>query len=140
MARITIDLPEIFIFSTNIPVRISDINRGGHVGWNFMFQILDEAYVQFWNGLDYPSKDDETISRITVDAGINYKRQAFHEQTLKVEIGANDFSSKGFDLIFRVTESGEEVARAKAGVLCYDYKTQKVIPIPERLKSKLIPN
>ena len=105
-----------------------------------MFRILDEASVQFWSSLDDPEMEDERISRITVDAGINYKRQAFHGQTLKVEIAANEFTDKGFDLVFRVTEvdSGAEIARAKAGILCYDYKKQKVIPIPEKLKNKLL--
>ena len=142
MARIEISLPGKFAFSTNIPIRISDINRGGHLSWDSMFRILDEASVQFWSSLDYPEKEDEGISRITVDAGINYKRQAFHGQTLRVEIGTNEFTSKGFDLIFRVTEvdSGAEIARAKAGILCYDYQTQKVIPIPEKLKDKLLRN
>jgi len=56
-----------------------------------------------------------------------------------VEIAANDFSSKGFDLVFRVTEvnSGTEIARAKTGILCYDYQQQKVIQIPEKLRNKL---
>ncbi len=139
MARIEINLPGNFIFSTNIPVRISDINRGGHVSWDSMFRILDEASVQFWNIIEPPDTEGGKVSHITVDAGINYKRQAFHGQTLKVEIGTNDFSSKGFDLIFRVTETagGVEIARAKAGILCYDYQTQKVIPIPEKLRNKL---
>ena len=139
MARIEINLPDKFIFSTNIPIRISDINRGGHLSWDSMWRILDEASVQFWSSLDDPEKEDKSNSHITVDAGINYKRQAFHGQTLKVEIATNDFSSKGFDLVFRVTEldSGAEIARAKAGILCYDYQTQKVIPIPEKLRNNL---
>ncbi|MBI2849547.1 MAG: thioesterase family protein [Chloroflexi bacterium] len=139
MARIEISLPSKFIFSTDIPIRISDINRGGHLSWDSMFRLLDEASVQFWSSLDSPGSEDERISHITVDAGINYKRQAFHGQTLRVEIAADEFTNKGFDLVFRVTEvvSGSEIARAKAGILCYDYEKQKVISIPEELRSKL---
>lgn len=139
MARIEIGLPDRFIFSTNVPVRISDTNRAGHVGWDSMFRILDEAGVQFWNSLGSPENEGEKIPRITVDSGINYRKQAYHGQTLKVEIGTADFSSKGFDLVFRVTDvaSGAEIARAKAGILCYDYQQQKVVPIPEELRNKL---
>ena len=139
MARIEISLPGEFVFSTNIPIRISDMNRRGHLSWDSMFRILDEASVQFWSSMDDAETGGEKISRITVDAGINYRRQAFHGQTLKVEIAANDFSSKGFDLVFRVTEvnSGTEIARAKTGILCYDYQQQKVIQIPEKLRNKL---
>ena len=138
MARIEISLPGKFAFSTNIPVRISDTNRAGHVGWDSMLRILDEASIQFWSSLDEPETEG-MISHITVDAGINYKRQAYHGQTLRVEIAAQEFSSKGFDLVFRVTDAanGNEIARAKAGILCYDYQTEKVVPIPEELRNKL---
>ena len=138
MARIEVKLPDKFIFSTNIAVRMSDINRAGHVSWASMFQVMDEASVQFWDSLA-ADHNGERIPRIVVDAGINYKKEAFHGQTLKVEIGAADFSSKGFDIIYRVSElaSGDEVARAKAGVLCYDYQNKKVTAIPEWLKNKL---
>ena len=140
MARIEIRLPNKFAFSTNVPIRISDINRGGHLSWDSMFRILDEASVQFWSSLGYSDKEDNGISRITVDAGINYKRQAYHGQTLKVEIAATEFTSKGFDIVFRVTDvdSGAEIASAKAGVLCYDYLKQKVVPMPEELRNKLL--
>lgn len=136
--RIEIQLPEKFVFSTTISVRMTDTNRSGHVSWASMFGILDEASVQFWNSLS-ADNNGERIPRINVDAGINYKKQVFHGQTLKVEIGAADFSSRGFDLIYKVTElpGGDEVARAKAGVLCYDYKMQKVTTIPDWLKSRL---
>jgi len=139
MARIVIDLPSKFTFSTDIPIRTSNINRGGHLSWDSMFRILDEARVQFWSSLGYPEMEDKKISHITVDAGINYKRQAFQGQTLRVEIAASEFTDKGFDLVYRVTEvdSGSEIARAKAGNLCYDYQKQKVIRIPEELRNKL---
>ena len=140
MARIRIETPEKYIFSTTIAVRISDINLARHVSWNAMFGIIDEASVQFWASLAYLDEKPGTTSHITVDAGVNYKKQAFYGQTLKVEIGPHDFSSKGFDLVFRVTDaaSGEEIAIAKAGILCYDYESQKVIQIPEALMKKLV--
>lgn len=140
MARIKIDLPDRFGFSTTVPVRSSDVNQAGHVGWDSMFRILDEAGVQFWRTLDDSPSKEERISRITVDAGINYKQQAYHGQTLKVEVAADEFSDKGFDLIYRVTDagSGTEIARAKTGILWFDYQKQKVVSIPEELRNKLL--
>ena len=85
--------------------------------------------------------ENESISRITVDAGINYKRQAYHGQTLRVEIAANEITDKGLDLVYRVTEvdSGAEIAWAKTDILCYDYQKRKVAPIPEELRNRLSP-
>jgi acyl-CoA thioester hydrolase len=139
MPRIKIDLPENFGFSTNIPVRISDVNCAGHVGWNYMFSILEEANVRFWKSLNLWQNPGEKVPRITVDAGINYKKQSFHGQTLKVEMAVTEMTVKGFNLVYRVSdaENGDEIARAKAGLLCYDYDNQKVVPIPDNLKLKL---
>lgn len=140
MARIRINLPEKFVFSTDIAVRSTDINRGGHMGWNYMFHILDEARHRFWDSIGYSETGDEAVSNIMADAGINYKHQVFYGQTLRVEMAADEFTDRGFDLVFRVSdaENGEEVARAKTGMLCFDYKEQKLIKIPEDFKKRLL--
>jgi len=140
MARIKVTLPDKYAFSVDIPIRIGDINPGGHLSWDAMFNILDEAHVRFWNSLNLTEIEGRGISRIMADAGINYKRQAYHGQTLRVEIGIAELTARSFDLVYRVTDagSGDEIARAKTGFLCYDYRKQKVVPVPEELKSKLV--
>ncbi len=140
MARIKVTLPDKYAFSVDIPIRIGDINPGGHLSWDAMFNILDEAHVRFWNSLNLTEIEGRGISRIMADAGINYKRQAYHGQTLRVEIGIAELTARSFDLVYRVTDAdnGDEIARAKTGFLCYDYRKQKVVPVPEELKSKLV--
>jgi hypothetical protein len=39
MARVKIDLPDKFIFKTEIPIRINDINYGGHLGNDAVLSI-----------------------------------------------------------------------------------------------------
>lgn len=139
MARIEINLPDEFAFSTDIPIRTSDINRGGHLGHDRILPILEEARSQFWRSLGYSGEEDRRISHIMVDAGIVYRRQAYYGQTLRVEVAVMGLASKGFDLVYRISEasSGAEIARAKTGILAYDYEKQKVMPIPEELRDKL---
>ena len=139
MSRIIINIPDTFIFSTKIPIRVSDINRHEHVGWDSFFRIISEANVQFWNSLDYSEPKGGKTSRIMVEAGINYKKQAYYGQTLIVEIAVAEVTERGFSLVYKVTnmDDGIEIARAKTGFLCFDYHGQKVIPIPEELRNKL---
>ena len=139
MARIKINLPEKYIFSTDIPVRSTDINRGGHMGWNSMFNILDEARIQFWDSIGYSETENARVSNIMADAGINYKRQVFYGHTLRIEMAAAEITEQGFDLVFRVSDSetGEEVARAKTGMLCFDYKEQKITRVPDDFRERL---
>lgn len=139
MARIEISLPGEFAFFTNIPIRTSDINRGGHLGHDRILLILEEARTQFWNSLGYSLEGDKKISHIIVDAAIIYKKQAYYGQTLKVGIAVTDLTSRGFDLVYRVSDanSGTEIARAKTGILIYDYQKQKVTMVPGELRNKL---
>ena len=53
MARIKIDLPAKFSFSTNIPIRITDINFGGHVGNDTILSIIHEARAKFFTSFGY---------------------------------------------------------------------------------------
>ena len=47
MARIKLDLPERFPFSTELRVRITDVNYGGHMGNDSLLGLLHEARVRF---------------------------------------------------------------------------------------------
>ena len=53
MARIKIAVPPQFTFSTQIPVRITDINYGGHLGNDALLALLHEARVQFLRRYGY---------------------------------------------------------------------------------------
>ena len=47
MTRIKIELPETYLFSTEIPVRITDLNYGNHLGNDAILSLLHEARVRF---------------------------------------------------------------------------------------------
>jgi acyl-CoA thioester hydrolase len=57
-----------------------------------------------------------------------------------VEMAAAEFTERGFDLVFRVSDSetGEEVARAKTGMLCFDYQEQKITHVPDDFRKRLM--
>ncbi len=141
MARIEIQLPEKFIFSTDIPIRIGDINRGHHLAHDAVLSILEEARVRFMASLGYKDENIDGVGLITVDAGVIYKKQGFYGQTLKVQLALADFSRKGCDIIYKVTntETGEEMVRAKNGILFYDYRQQKVAEVPADFRLKVSP-
>ena len=130
MARVKITLPDKFVFSTTIPIRIGDINRGGHLGHESFLVIIEEARERFFQSFGYSSGDNGSVGFIMADLSIMYLRQGSYGQTLKVEITITDLTAKAFDIIHKVTdaETGLEIARAKAGCLFYDYQQQKIIP------------
>ncbi len=53
MSRIKIEMPEIKLTAIKIPVRISDINYGNHVGNDAFVFILHEARIQWLQQHNY---------------------------------------------------------------------------------------
>ena len=141
MARIEIAAPAAYVFTTDIPIRIGDINRGRHLAHDAALSIMEEARVRFLRSLGYADESIDGASFIVVDAGIIYKKQGSYGQTLRVDIALADFSRKGCDIIFRISdaESGEEMVRGKTGVLFFNYRDQKVVAVPESFRQRFAP-
>jgi acyl-CoA thioesterase FadM len=141
MPRIKIDVPEQFSFSCTIPVRISDVNYGGHVGNDAILSILHEARLQFLKSHNWTEMDVAGVSLIMSDVGIEFKGEAFYGETIIASVVAGDSSRVGFDLFYKLTKNtGNKevvVALAKTGMICFDYKSRKVASLPDTAKQQL---
>jgi len=137
MARAKLDLPEKFGFSTEIPVRISDINYGGHLGNDSVLSLVHEARIRFLNALGFTEFNIDGLGIIMTDAVILYKSEAFYGDMLTIEVTTADFSKRGCDFLFKITNknTGKEVARAKTGIVFFDYSQKKIAHVPEIFKT-----
>jgi acyl-CoA thioesterase FadM len=139
MARVKIELPEKFIFKTEIVIRVSDLNYGGHLGNDSVLSICHEARLRFLKHLGYSELDIEGSGIIMADSAIQYKAEGFYGDELNIEIGVTDFTKNGCDIVYRLTnkKTGELVALVKTGIVFYDYKRRKILGIPEKFKTKM---
>jgi len=142
MARIKIDLPERFRFSVDIPVRITDINYGGHAGNDSILSIIHEARVQFFRSLGLGELNQGGVGLIMSDVGIEFKNELFYGDQLTVYIATNRVSDVAFDLYYKMEKkkpdnSSAVVALAKTGMVAYDYTFKKVSRLPEDVLSML---
>ena len=139
MARIRIEIPDEFIFKTEIPIRITDINYGGHLGNDSLLSIIHEARVRFLKHLGYSESDVEGNGIIMIDAAVQYKSEGFHGDELIVEVAVNDFTGIGCDFIYRVTnnKTSKEIALVKTGIVFFNYENKKVVSIPEKFKLRI---
>jgi len=141
MARIQIDLPEKFLFTVEIAVRVSDLNYGGHVGNDSILTLMQEARVQFYRSLGFANEIsfEGSVGQIIADAAIQYKTQTFLGDVLTIEVGVAEFTRYGFDMFYQLRNkaTGKEVARGKTGIVCFDYSKGKVASVPVSLLEKL---
>ncbi|HVT84524.1 MAG TPA: thioesterase family protein [Chitinophagaceae bacterium] len=142
MPRIKLELPSAFSFSTKIPVRITDLNYGGHVGNDTILTFIHEARIQFLKNAGYSELDFAGVGMIMSDAMIEFKNELFYGDEIIASVTVGEFSKVGFDLFYKLEKEQNGitilVATAKTGMVCYDYQKKKVVSVPEDAKAKLI--
>ena len=145
MSRVKIKFPEQKpLYTATIPVRIGDINYGGHVGNDSILSIVHEARMQMLANAGYSEMNAAGTSLIMADVMIAYKGEAFYGDVLSVDIYADEFSARSFDLQYRFTTTRDgaikEIAHCKTGMACFNYETRKTVELTESLKRFLSPD
>lgn len=139
MARITILTPKQFLFKTIVPVRITDINYGNHLGNDKVLSIIHEARVQFLAYLGGSELNIMGTGLIMADAAVQYRSECFYGTKIEILVAVNDISASTFDMLFlmRDSENGKEIARAKTGMVCFNYSEKKIMRVPEILQKSI---
>ncbi len=147
MSRIKIQLPVRFTFSCEIPLRITDMNYGAHLGNDAVLSIVHEARVQFLKSLGLSEMSlGQGIGVIMADAAIIYKAPAFYGDTIQAEVAVTELARSAFTMVYRMTNKGssEDIAWVQTGLVAYDYERKRVVSIPnparERLSTSASPN
>ncbi len=142
MPRVKLTLPQHFSFSAEIPVRITDLNYGGHVGNDSVLSLIHELRVQFLRHHGYQELDMAGVGLIMADVTIEFRAELFYGETLRGSIAAAEFSRVGFDLFYKLEKFTNEkwvaVSFARTGMVCYDYKLKKITPVPKEVINKLL--
>ena len=140
MSKVKIELPEKFIFKTEIPIRINDINYGGHLGNDAVLSIAHEARLRFLKQHNFTELDAGGAGIIMVDAAVQYKAEGFYGDIILVEIAVTDITGVGCDFVYRCTNknTGTIIAIVKTGIVFYDYDKKKVVSVPERFISVIM--
>jgi acyl-CoA thioesterase FadM len=139
MPRVRVALPAAFPLTVELPVRITDLNYGAHLGNDALLGLLHEARVQFLRHLGTVEFDPATkLGFIMADVAIEYKGEGFHGDVLHVQMAATEPGKYGFDLVYWVkNQDGREIARAKTGMLCFDYNVRKLRPLLLELAAQI---
>lgn len=143
MARVKLDIPEGNpVFSTNIPIRVTDLNYGNHLGNDAVLGLVHEARVRMLRSFGYSELDIGGCGIIMADAMIVYKNEGLYGYDLQIQIYIGEISRLSFELYYLLTTgSGSpemEIARVKTGIVCFDYQQRKIVPVPEGFKISVL--
>ena len=132
MARLTLDLPEQFVFKCTQVVRVTDLNYANHLGNDAMISLLHEARCQFLANFGFTESNIEGGGIMVTDLATIYKAECFSGEELTFEVGVCDFNKYGCDVIYRVTKNQGNtlVAQAKNGVVFFDFHERALSGVP----------
>lgn len=137
MARVKILLPDKFLFSTAIPLRITDVNYGGHVGNDSILSLIHEARMQFLKEFGLTEMEFGGVGLIMGDVAIEFKNEVFYGDALAIFVTITDFNRAGFDIFYKLiklnNKKEELVAIAKTGMVCFDYTKKKIAAVPQQV-------
>ncbi len=134
MARVKIELPKEFIFKTEIPIRINDINYSGHLGNDAVLSIAHEARLRFLKQYNFTELNVGGAGIIMVDAAVQYQSEGLHGDIILVELAVTDITGVSCDFVYRCTNknTGTVIAIVKTGIVFYDYNRKKIVSFPEK--------
>ena len=139
MARVQFELPDHFIFTTEVQIYVSHVNQAGHLDNAQLLTLVSEGRARFFRWLGYTEFDVEGVAIVVGDMLAQYKSEGFYGEVIRVEMVPADFNKYGFDLVFCLTEvsSGREVARGKSGIVFVNGATRRAATMPEAVRAQL---
>lgn len=142
MARVKIDFPEKTLSEFSIPVRITDLNYGNHVGNDAFISVLHEARVQWLKQYGFTELNVDGVGLIMSDLAVEFKSESFYGDVIQIKIAAGEISRVSFELYYQLSAERNNaiilLANAKTGMVCYDYMIKKVAVMPSSLKQLLL--
>lgn len=134
-----------FRHKTPIQIRFKDVDRLGHVNNANHITYFELARVDYFNALMGPdvSIDWEDESLILAKIEMEYKQPILLDDKIAVYTWVSRLGSKSFDMscsIVKESKDGSEVEMAKglAIIVCFNYKSNQTILIPEAWKEKMM--
>jgi len=141
MGKNNITIPGEFVYETTIPVRITDINYGGHAGNDSILSLVHEARMQFLKSLNYSEMDFGGVGLIMSDLAVDFKTELMYGDITRIRVAVSEISKASFNLIYQLSIKREEkeiiAANVRTGMVCFDYNIRKIRAIPESALMKI---
>ncbi len=135
MARVKLIIPKDKIFTTDIAVRITDINYGNHVGNDALVSIVHEARMQWLLANNFTELNIGGAALIMADLAVEYKAESFYGDLLNVVISIGEMTKISFEIFYEITTARDNkkilIANAKTGMVCFNYINKKIVNIPK---------
>ena len=131
------------IYKIPIQIRFKDLDMLGHVNSAIHFTYFELARVEYFNKLDDEVKIDwASLSLVVAKMEMEYKQQILMEDKLFASVWVSRIGTKSFDMQCSITktenETEIEVAKGTAIIVCFNFKLNKSVEVPDMWRSKML--
>lgn len=120
-----------FKISIPLTVRVSEINYGNHVGYQHYLTYFQEARIAYLGRLGFTEMDIGGRGMIVSEATCRYRRELFLGDSIEVGCRVTELKSKAFIMDYRIEKNQVVCATGATTILCFDYASGRVAPLPE---------
>jgi acyl-CoA thioester hydrolase len=135
MPRITLQPHASYPFSIDLEVRVSDLNYGGHLGYERLLSLAHQARIRLFERLGATELDlgDGATGIVAADLAVTYLAEAFVNDVLAFELKPVEVGNVAFRLAHRVSHrgSGRVVALIEIGFVGFDIRRRGPGRLPE---------
>ncbi len=125
-----------FKFSTEIDVRIGDINYGGHLGNDRYLSIFQDARLRYLKQFGYSELSiGDNTSLIMSQAHIYFKAEAFWGDRLTIYVRISKIKPIKFIMEYLMVNNQDQakiVATGYTEMVGFDYQNRKVKKLPSK--------
>jgi acyl-CoA thioesterase FadM len=127
-------------FRARYPVRVGDINYGGHLGNDKYLLLFHDARIAFLTSLGVAEKDiGGGVGLIMSEAHVRFLAEVFLGDELEVSVRPRDVQASRFTLEYGVTRTadGGAVASGYTTMVAFDYGRRRVARLPKSFQESL---
>lgn len=139
MPRVKLEEQPDYEFHYEVTLQVRDINYGGHLGNDALIGLLHEARLALLRQLgctEMTLADDQT-GIILGDLVVNYRAEGFMFDRLNLDSHLGEIGRNSFRIFHRVTRDKTLIALAETGIVTFNYRERKIVPVPEGFINRL---
>jgi len=125
-----------------VHIRFNDIDLVGHVNNAIYISYFEEARIAFFNDLMTTKWDWTKEGTILARHEIDYKVPILLDDEVQIETWVSHIGNKSMEVSYRIVKNDNgnwvECTVGKSIVVCFNYKENKTIAVPEKWRNALM--
>ena len=123
--------PRQLVHTTRQAIRWADMDAFGHVNNTVYFRYMEQARIEWLDGIAKAARHDERIGPVIVNASCSFRLPLVYpgEVEVKMYLGAPGRTS--IDSFYELTKDGQRYADGAARIVWIDRVSGRPVPLPD---------